>query len=183
MHEKWFAVRTKSNRETAVSEALAGKGYDVLYPRYRTGRAEGRNCPELSRKPLFPGYLFCRFDEALRLPILTVPGVLNVVSTGRNPAPIDESEIESIRVLLQSNLPLSPHAFLQVGDKVIIRDGPLSGASGYVLETNTKKLVVSITLLQRSVSAEVSGYRLERLSRQPDKEALAEAAYAVGNRY
>lgn len=184
MQENWFAIRTKSNRETAVSEALGGKGYEVLCPRYRLNHHSSRNSSDSSMRPLFPGYLFCRFDVLVRLPILTIPGVLNIVSTGKTPSPIDESEIESIKVLIKSDLPLSPHAYLQVGDKVMICDGPLSGACGYVVQTNTKRLVVSITLLQRAVSVEVPGYWLEKLSGAgAERSILAESRYAVGSHY
>jgi hypothetical protein len=50
MPNEWFAIRTKSNREYVVAEALAGKGYEVLFPRYSVRASAG---------PLFPGYLFC----------------------------------------------------------------------------------------------------------------------------
>jgi transcription antitermination factor NusG len=147
MPNEWFAIRTKSNREYVVAEALAGKGYEVLFPRYSVRAAAG---------PLFPGYLFCRFDVLFRLPILTVPGVLNIVSNGRIPVPLADREIDSIKVLMSSHLPVLPHPYLRQGDVVRIEEGPLAGAEGTIIQTDSKKLVVSITLLQRSVAVNVS---------------------------
>jgi transcription antitermination factor NusG len=170
MVEEWFAIRTKSNRESVVSEALTGKGYEVLFPRYRISQArrkETRRSGPVPLRPLFPGYLSCRFDVLTRLPILIVPGVLNIVSNGKVPIPIDHGEIESLRVLMNSNLPIGPYPYLKVGDMVMIANGPLAGAQGCIIQTDCKRLIVSITLLQRSVAVDVAGEWLEKLPVKP----------------
>ena len=156
MTNHWFAIRTKSNRESAVSEALAGKGYEVLFPRYSYSQRPWSSHASTVTKPLFPGYLFCRFDVNVRLPILTIPGVLNVVSSGRIPVPLDDREVESVKVLVSSHLPVLPHEYLRPGDVVRIAEGPLAGAEGNIVHTDRKRLVVSITLLQRAVAVEVA---------------------------
>src|SRR4051812_29834008 len=69
---EWFAVRTRSNRETVVAEAFAGKGFGVWCPRYKAPPLR----TDAVLKPLFPGYLFSRFNVLDRLPILVVPGVV-----------------------------------------------------------------------------------------------------------
>jgi transcription antitermination factor NusG len=177
MQENWFAVRTKSNRETVVTNALRGKGYEVLFPRYATNVVrKPLNGQAETLKPLFPGYVFAKFDVLTRLPILTVPGVMNVVSNGKQPIPLDDSEVDSLKVLLNSKLPIGPHAYLKIGDPVKISTGPLTGASGFIVQSNRQRLVVSITLLQRSVSVEVAGEWLEKL---PEKYGLAVAAGAT----
>jgi transcription antitermination factor NusG len=186
MTQEWFAIRTRSNRENVVSEALTGKGYEVLFPRYRgfssprtssqgarSRRNEQRRSNSVLLKPLFPGYLFCRFDVVTRLPILTVPGVLNVVSNGKVPIPIDNSEIDSLRVLMNSNLPIGPYPYLKVGDLVMIANGPLAGAQGSIIQTDCKRLIVSITLLQRSVAVDVAGEWLEKLPARPEAALLS----------
>jgi transcriptional antiterminator NusG len=175
MVEEWFAIRTKSNRESVVSEGLIGKGYEVLFPRYRASsprRKEPRRSVSVALRPLFPGYLFCKFDVLTRLPILTVPGVLNIVSNGKVPIAIDNSEIESLRVLMNSNLPIGPYPYLKVGDLVMLADGPLAGARGCIIQTDCKRLIVSITLLQRSVAVDVAGEWLEKLPARPEAAPL-----------
>jgi transcription antitermination factor NusG len=165
MDNSWFAIRTKSNREASVAESLGGKGFEVLYPHYKTPvtRSPDLQKQPVFQKPLFPGYLFARFDVTTRLPILTVPGVVNIVSSGRTPIPLDDIEIESLKVLMESALPIDAHPYLRVGDKVVISEGPLNGASGYIVQTDNRRLVVSITLLQRSVAVDVAGEWLEKI--------------------
>lgn len=158
---EWFAVRTRSNRESVVAEALQGKGLEVWCPRYKP---DPLRAPSVL-KPLFPGYLFSRFNVRERLPILTVPGVVNIVSNGKIPLPIDEREIESLRIVLRSMVPVSPHKYLSVGDLVRITEGPLAGAEGQIVQHEPELLVVSITLLQRAVSVAVQPHWLEKSQR------------------
>jgi transcriptional antiterminator NusG len=147
---QWFAVRVKSNREHVTALGLAGKGYDVFLPQYRRGPAgNGKSQAEV---PLFPGYLFSRFDIQRRLPVLMLPGVVHIVGFGKTPVPVDEEELESLRVLVEAGLPLNPDEAYTVGQPVRIDRGPLAGASGIITGLQTRRLVISITLLQRSVS-------------------------------
>src|SRR5271157_5027662 len=71
----WYAIRVRSKFENAASVVLNGKGYEAFLPTYRSRRSWSDRVKELDL-PLFPGYLFCRFDVRDRLlPILTTPGV------------------------------------------------------------------------------------------------------------
>jgi transcription antitermination factor NusG len=81
---------------------------------------------------------------------------MHFVSFDGKIAPVDTKEIESLRILVNSTIPVLPRAFLHLGDWVVIKKGPLAGAEG-VLEKFQKgyRIVVPVSLLQRSVSAEV----------------------------
>jgi len=146
----WFAIRVKSNRERVAQQHLTGKGYEVFLPVYSCPRNDGRK-PAIEM-PLFPGYLFCRFDVTNRLPVLVVPGVVHIVGFGKQPVAVDESELESVRILIQAGLPLRPDEPYTIGQSVRIQKGPLAGAEGVILGLGEKRLVVSISLLQRSIS-------------------------------
>ena len=110
---------------------------------------------------LFPGYIFCRFDPNDRLPILTAPGVVDVVGFGKIPEHVPEAEIERVRRMVESGLLVTPYPYVQVGQAVLIERGPLSGVEGILVDVKGKvRLVVSVNLLQRSVSAEVDRYSI-----------------------
>jgi transcriptional antiterminator NusG len=105
---------------------------------------------------LFPGYVFCRLNPLDRLPVLTAPGVVDLVGFGKIPAPVPDQEIETVRRMVQSGLFVMPWPFLELGHRVLIERGPLAGVEGNLEEVKGKcRLVVSVQLLQRSVSAEV----------------------------
>ena len=111
---------------------------------------------------LFPGYLFCRFDAATRLPILTTPGVQSVVGIAGTPAPINEEEIEAIRKVVHSSVPCEPCPYVSVGQLVRIKEGPLQGLIGFVLRIRDEhRLILSVRLLMRSVSVEIDRAGIE----------------------
>jgi transcription antitermination factor NusG len=151
----WFAIRVRSNCERTVSAVLEGKGYPSYFPCYQ-GRRNLTRSSKLVDIPLFPGYVFSQFDPEDRLPVLVTPGLVSIVSFGRIPAPIPESQISAIRRMVDSHLRIQPWPFLQVGQRVRVHAGPLLGVTGFVLSFRKDcRLVISIDLLQRSVAAEI----------------------------
>lgn|SRR3990172_2906706 len=108
------------------------------------------------QSPLFPGYVFCCFDVNTRLPILTTPGVHSIVGNGKVPIPVEEREIETLRLIARSQLMAEPWPYLRLGQRVRIEQGALNGLEG-ILSALKKpsRLVVSVTLLQRSVAEEI----------------------------
>jgi transcription antitermination factor NusG len=154
---RWFALYVKPKHEKVVTASLRGKAYETLLPLYTC-----RSRSKTSRLPLFPGYAFARFDASDRLPVLIIPGVLSVVRCGGVPAPIDDVEIESLRTLANSGLRAYPWPQFQAGQKVLIKEGPLRGVEAiYVRERDSGQLIVSVTLLQRSVAVDVEPGWLE----------------------
>lgn len=153
---QWFALRVRPRCEKAVAEALRGKGYEEFLPLYRERRRWSDRVADVDL-PLFPGYVFSRFDVQKRLPILKTPGVMLVVGIGRIPQPVDESEIEALQILVRSRLDVQPWPYLHIGQRVRILRGPLAGAEGILTAVKKQsRLLVSVTLLQRSVAVEIS---------------------------
>jgi transcription antitermination factor NusG len=154
--ERWYAIRVQSKFESVASEVLLGKGYESFLPLYKSVRRWSDRKKTL-QLPLFPGYLFCRFNPADRmLPIVTTPGVMGVVSAGRTPLPIDDEEIAGLQLMLRSGVELEPWPHLNSGSKVLIEHGPLAGLEAIVVQNLNKwRVVVSVELLQRSVAAEI----------------------------
>jgi len=138
-----------------VEANLEHKGYECFCPKYKH-RRQWSNRIRTADRPLFPGYLFCRFDITMRLPILTTPGVSLIVGSGKCAEPVPVSEIEAIRTLVKSGVAYEPCPYLTVGQLVEIQHGSLSGLVGLVTEVrNEFRLIMSVDLLMRSVSVEI----------------------------
>lgn len=151
----WFALQVRSRFEKNVASFLDGKGYEWFLPTYRSRRRWSDRVKEVEL-PLFPGYLFCRFNPQERLPILKTPGMISIVGTAKVPTAVDETEIVALRTLVASGLPRQPWPFLQIGQRVRIEHGALTGLEGILLQQKgCNRLVLSVTLLQRSVAAEI----------------------------
>ena len=114
--------------------------------------------------PLFSCYVFVNLvaSSAQRLEVLKTAGVFRFVRVSGEPAPIPDSQIESIQTVLANKLPMSTCGFIQIGQKVRIRGGAMDGVEG-ILTANKggQKLVISVDLLQQSVEVTVEGYAVE----------------------
>ena len=158
----WFAIRVRSNCEQSVFDALVQKGYDLFLPTYTVSRRWSDRVKQLS-VPLFPGYVFCSLDQNDRFPVLTTPGVIQLVGSGKRPVEVTEDEITAVKAVLNSNLPYSPHAPLVAGDRVVVETGPLMGVQGFLVESrDTNRLVVSIEILHRAVAVEIEASWVRR---------------------
>src|SRR5271156_3942302 len=151
----WFALQVRTRHEAGVADQLSGQGYDRFLPLYKVRKRWSDRIKEVDA-PLFPGYLFCRFNPHDRLPILKTPGVIQIVGFQSGPAAVDESEIRSIQSLVAAGVPHQPWPFLAAGDRVRIESGPLLGLEGILTEVRSSyRFVLSVTLLQRSVAVEI----------------------------
>jgi transcription antitermination factor NusG len=151
----WYALQIQSRLGTVASLTLRDRGYEEFFPLYSFRRRWSDRMKQL-KLPLFPGYLFCRFDVSDRLPVVSTPGVIGVVGLGKIPVPIDEEEIEAVQAILRSGLAAQPWPLLQVGSKVYIERGPMAGLEGIIARTDkVYRLVVSVSMLQRSVAVEI----------------------------
>src|ERR1700676_1698683 len=115
----WFAIRVKSQREKLVSDALRHKGYEEFLPLYWSRRQWSDRVKNL-QLPLFSGYLFSRFSPVDRVPILSTPGVVLIVGSGKTPLPIDTNEVEAIRTAVNSGQKVVPWPHLEIGRTVRI---------------------------------------------------------------
>lgn len=153
---EWFALGIKPRHEKVVAHLLEAKGYESFLPVCPRLHRYGRRVREFELA-LFPGYVFCCFNVLARLPVLTTPGVTRIVGAGRTPLPVDEREIGALRTAIRAQLPVEPHPFLRAGARVRITGGSLAGLEGIVVDfkKSSFRLVLSITLLQRSVLVEI----------------------------
>jgi transcription antitermination factor NusG len=159
--ESWFAIHAAPQAEKKVAEHLTYKGYQCFLPLYKS-RRKWSDRTKVLELPLFPGYVFCRLREAIIGPIRSTPGIVRVVSFGGKPYPIPESEIEALQQIVRSGADASPYMpFLKVGQKVQVKDGPLSGIVGIVVQMrNQRRLVISLDAVMKSISLNLDAYEV-----------------------
>ncbi len=151
----WYALSVRSRHEKIVGSFLESFGYSWFLPTYKARRPWSDRIKEVEA-PLFPGYLFCRFDIHNRLPILMIPGIQHIVGGTNLPTPIEPSEIHALQTVIRAGTGREPWPFLQVGDRLRIEHGSLAGVEGILLQVKGRhRLVLSVTLLQRSVAVDV----------------------------
>jgi transcription antitermination factor NusG len=152
---RWYAVRVRTRFEKIVENHLCDRGFEAFLPSFKVRRRWSDRIKTIE-KPLFPGYLFCRTDLRSRLPIMTVPGFVDFVGFGTGPTPIEDCELDSLRMVTEKGQQYQPWPFSQVGQAVQVINGPLRGVHGIMVEMrNERHILVSVTLLQRSVLVDI----------------------------
>jgi len=155
----WLALWTHSHAEQLVHDQLIAKAFHSFLPMIPVwSRRAG--VQRLIRRPMFPGYLFLRhpLDKASYIEILKTNGLVRILGERWDrPAIVAHAEIVAIRQVLDAGLPILPHPYLREGHRVRITQGPLEGIEGVLLYDKVHKglLVVSVSLLRRSVAVEV----------------------------
>jgi len=177
----WFALQVRARFEQRVAEHLDGKGYEWFLPMYKCRKRWSDRIKQVEA-PLFPGYFFCRINLQDRLPILKTPGVIQIVGSNRTPIAVDEGEVQAIQRMVASGIPNQPWPFLAAGDRVRIESGPLCGLEGILVDfKGNHRLVLSVTLLQRSVAVEIDSSFVTSLrsSSRPGLERAASQVRAI----
>ena len=151
----WYALRTRSRHEKRVQDQLAVRGIEPFLPLVTRWRRWKDRRKQVAF-PLFPGYCFARFPLGERLAVLTAHGVVQILGNHDGPVPVPEAEIEGVRRLVTSTLPVDPHPYLREGDWVEVTRGPLAGLQGILLRKGARaRLVLSVRLIEQAVSVEL----------------------------
>jgi transcription termination/antitermination protein NusG len=152
----WFAIWTRSRHEQVVREQLEKKSITAFLPTI-TRWSRWKDRKKKIDWPLFPGYCFARFDPADTLPVLKCAGVVRIVSFEGKPAPIPDYELESIRLLIGSELQYDPCPMISEGMMVEVVHGPLKSVIGRLTrkDPHRARLVLAVDLIGKAVSVEV----------------------------
>lgn len=159
----WYALYTNARHEKVVAKQLTDRRIETFLPLYRSWHRwkDRRKQVELA---LFPSYVFVRIEEQQKLPVLKVPGAVQVVSFNGKMAALPEREIEALRNALENEIYAEPCPYLKVGRKVRVVRGPMEGAEGVLSRKKDKcRVVISVDVLMRSVAVEVDATDLEAI--------------------
>jgi len=156
---RWWVVHTRPRCEKKMDEWLATHGLEHYLPtRPRLKVYPGKKVT--FHHPLFAGYAFGRFSLLQRNAVYGsdfAAGVLEVNDQARFLA-----ELEAIRRALENGLAFEEIDYLATGQKARIATGKLRGLEGIVVRrAGGTKLILSVEMLQRSLSMEIDSSWLE----------------------
>ncbi len=160
---RWYAIQTRSRHEKMVVRQLQDQGVSTFLP-ITSQLRQWSDRRKMVEFPLFPGYAFVRlvYQPEERMRVLRTEGVVGFVGAHGQGVAIPEKQIEDIQIILASKVPCESYPFLKIGQRVRIRGGSLEGTEGILVgHDGDRMLIVSIELIQRSVSIRLHGYDLE----------------------
>lgn len=158
----WYAVRTRPRHEKKVASELQEKGITIYLPLLTQVRrwSDRRKTIQV---PLFSCYAFVHsvFDLHLRLVLYGISGALGFVGPNNHGIPIPDAQIETIRTVMASNVPLTPYPLLKVGQRVRVRGGALDGVEGILATKGDRRLVISVESIHAAFSINLEGYDVD----------------------
>jgi transcription antitermination factor NusG len=168
---QWFAAYTTPRHEKHVGEVLAERNIESFLPLYRTVRQWKKSSPVTLDLPLFPCYLFVHINRAARGTVLSLPGVVSIVGSPKEPWPLPQLEVEALRLGARLGK-AEPHPYLRVGERVRIKSGLMAGVEGILVrKKNEFRFVLTLEAIMRSVAVEVDASELELVD-QPFTEII-----------
>lgn len=165
---QWYVVHTNPKQEDRAHSNLRCWGVETLHPKLKTRRVnEFSGALTYITKPLFPRYLFAKFDARKQLAKISFTrGVHHVVSFGGQPIPVEENIIRIISERIDDNGFVKIGEDLKPGDKVVIKAGPLRDFEGvFERELNdTERISVLLTTISYQGRVVVDKAFLQRAS-------------------
>lgn len=161
----WRVFYTTARAEKKCAERLREREIEVFLPTYVTLRQWADRKKKVV-EPLFRNYLFARVDERERLRVLQTDGIVRCVAFDGQPAIVVPDTIEQLQIAQRSPEGLTPISYPRpdIGEHVIIVDGPMRGLRGEVMRHQGQMyVVVRILEIQQALRVSVQADRLQRL--------------------
>jgi transcriptional antiterminator RfaH len=151
----WYALSTKPKQEFRAESNLKAWRVETFFPKVNGRR---RDCSgERSTtvvKPLFPGYIFARFDlESLLHKVVFTRGVRSVVSFGGTPTMVEDKVINFLQTRVGDDGTVKLDDEFKPGDRVIIQEGHFKNFVG-VLDGSVKE-VERVRILLLTISSQI----------------------------
>ena len=152
----WYVIRTKPHQERSAEFHLRQLSVETFLPLLRlekTVRRQGKTAVE----PLFPRYLFARFDITDRYRAVNFTrGVANIVEFGLKPAQVSEALIDGIKSRMKDGyVTPKPEPFCQ-GQIVHITGGPLAGLEAVFVKELKEQHRVLLLLRALGLNAKIT---------------------------
>ncbi len=129
----WFCIRSKPRRQNVAAAHLRSFDIEVFNPQIRIRRA-ARSGPIWRTEPLFPNYLFAKFEFATRYRrVRYALGVHDILNFGGQWARVPETDVHALRSEWRENDSLELDAEIQPGDTVHLTGTLFHGMEARVL--------------------------------------------------
>ena len=125
LKQEWYVLHTRSRFENVVSDGLLKKSFDVFLPKAQVP-SKRKDRKLMIWVPVFPGYLFVKTDLSAyeHLDILKTVGIVRFVGTKSGPVSVPDETIDSLKIMVNSDNPITTGRHLTRGDRVMVVRGP-----------------------------------------------------------
>ena len=146
MEKKWFVVYTKPQQELKVAEQLTAMGISNYCPTITLVKQYSDRKKKVT-KPLLSSYVMVQLEQNQREKVFACTGIVWYLFFLGKPAVVPASEINLMQDHLNGVYNDIKVTTLSVGDSHTITEGPFSGVSGRVVETDKTKVKLELASL------------------------------------
>lgn len=171
----WYAVHTYSGYENAVARNLHqrieslgmhDKIFSVVVPTEKKIKIKGGKRVEVEEK-VYPGYVLVDMivDDDSWFVVRNTPRVTGFVGAGVTPVPLTPKEINYLLGQMNSDVTTQHAIDLEIGETIIINDGPFKDLEGRVSEVDSDrgKVKVMVSLFGRETPVELDFLQIKKL--------------------
>lgn len=146
----WYCIHTRPQKEDSICRFYEDSLHlETFSPQLRERRVI-RRVKRLVTRPLFPRYVFCRFEPALHhRAVRYAPDIIDVLHFGGEPTIVPDALIDEIRGWNSEVMDTSLRPAFFPGDIVVIGEGPLMGLRAIVQHelNDTDRVAVLLSFL------------------------------------
>ena len=163
-NNSWLVLQTRSRHEKKVLALLTRLDIEVFLPLHVCEK-QWSDRIKLVEEPLFPGYLFVKYDEVYQFQVLNTPGSVRFVSFEGNYATIQEKQIEAIKAIVSlGENPEVVDLTFDRGEEVFISNGPFKGIYAKLVDYKGKgKLLLEVEAIGKGVLLEIGKTKIEKV--------------------
>lgn len=146
--KKWFVIYTRPRWEKKVDELLKLQGITSYCPLKRVKHKWADRMKEVEL-PLFNSYVFVYIDPREELKVRVTLGVMNFVYYMGKPAQVRDVVMEEVKRCMEtfSDVEVVNLQHMEVGDRVMIKEGLMNHKEGQIIKLRQKSVVVVIDSL------------------------------------
>ncbi len=170
----WYAIHTYSGYENAVqrnlkqrieSLGMAHKIFDVVVPTEKKIKVTGGKRQTVEEK-IYPGYILVDMivDDESWFVVRNTPRVTGFVGSGTTPVPLVQGELDELFKRMSTDVAKHKIDF-EVGEPVVVTDGPFKGLEGKVGEIDEEKgkIKVLVSMFGRETPVELDFLQVRKL--------------------
>lgn len=152
LHPQWYALYTRARHEKFVESKLLKQGIEAFTPKVTT-RHRWSDRVKSIQEPIFKSYCFARFSLLNKKRVISQTGVAKIVNFHGIYIPVPDSVVQSMKIIAENDIRIDPCPYINIGDTVLIKKGPLKGVEGFVVEKRHRNtsLVISVDAIASAV--------------------------------
>ena len=146
MEKKWFVLYTRPQQELKVASQLTAMGITNYCPTITLLKQYSDRKKKVT-KPLLSSYVMVELEEKERQKVFSCNGIVRYLFFLGKPVIVPANQINLMQDHLNGVYNDFKATTLSVGDSHTITEGPFSGVSGRVVETDNTKVKLELASL------------------------------------